>query len=169
MRTFAKAIRSLTAADLMKQPVQTIPQEMSLATAGAILKREQISGAAVIDNGGRCVGVISTTDFLNAASEMPGHESHRCAEEHCFHEWQVDVESLPRDEVRDHMSPDVVTVAATTPIAEIARKMLDVHIHRVFVVDEHRRPVGIVSSTDIIAAVAYGETTPLSERLPVTN
>jgi len=55
------------------------------------------------------------------------------------------------------MSRDVVTAAAATPIADVARMMLDAHIHRVFVVDAQRRPVGIVSSTDIIAAVAYAD------------
>jgi CBS domain-containing protein len=37
---------------------------------------------------------------------------------------------------------------------ELARAMLDAHIHRVIVVDELQRPIGIVSTTDILAAVA---------------
>lgn len=32
--------------------------------------------------------------------------------------------------------------------------MVDVHIHRLIVAGEDRRPVGIVSSTDVLAAVA---------------
>jgi len=35
--------------------------------------------------------------------------------------------------------------------------MIDAHIHRVIVVDEQQRPVGVVSSTDILSAVAYAE------------
>ena len=35
--------------------------------------------------------------------------------------------------------------------------MIDAHIHRVIVVDEDRIPVGVVSSTDILAALAYAE------------
>ncbi len=169
MYKFTNSLQHLRAADLMKQPVQTIPQEMSLAAAGGILQREHISGAAVIDSAGRCVGVISTTDFLSAASrDQKGRVAHG-AEEPCFSEWQVfDVESLPADEVRNHMSRDVVTVTPTTPIADVARMMLDAHIHRVFVVDDQRRPVGIVSSTDIVAAVAYAEFAPRGERTAVT-
>lgn len=163
MKSVGKTMRSLRAADLMKHPVQTIPQEMSLVTAAGLLQREHISGAAVIDSKGRCVGVISTTDFLNAASKDPKATGPRGPEEPCFSEWQVEIESLPGDEVRRHMSSDVVTVAPTMPVAEIARMMLDAHIHRVFVVDDQRRPVGIVSSTDIIAAVAYAELEPPNE------
>jgi len=169
MKSFFKSFRSLTAADLMKQPVQSIPQEMSLATAGGILQRERISGAPVIDCNGRCVGVISTTDFLGAASKEHHHDDLRCAEERCVSEWEVvDAESLLHEEVRHRMSTDVVTVAGTASIAEIARMMLDAHIHRVIVVDAKRRPVGIVSSTDIIAAVAYAEIDSQGEKTPVT-
>jgi predicted transcriptional regulator len=32
--------------------------------------------------------------------------------------------------------------------------MMDAHIHRVIVVDSENRPIGVVSSTDILAAVA---------------
>lgn len=168
MKTFLKSLQYLRAADLMKHPVQTIPQEMSLAAAGGILHREHISGAAVIDSAGRCVGVLSTTDFLGAGSK--DHKAHgpHGLEEPCFSEWQVDVDLLPRDEVRHHMSTDVVTVASTAPIAEIARNMLDAHIHRVFVVDDQQRPVGIVSSTDLIAAIAYAEINSHGERTAVT-
>jgi predicted transcriptional regulator len=38
-------------------------------------------------------------------------------------------------------------------MSDLARMMLDAHIHRVIVVDEQNRPVGVVSSTDILAAV----------------
>jgi CBS domain-containing protein len=152
---------AMTAADLMKRPVVCIPQEMTLRAAAHVLKREQISGAAVVDAAGACVGVLSATDFLKWA-EQDGHG----AAIHCqchpdYHsEWEViDVEVLPREEVRYHMSADVVTVAATTPIHELARRMIDAHIHRLFVVDSARRPIGVVTTTDVVAAVAYAETT----------
>ncbi len=35
--------------------------------------------------------------------------------------------------------------------------MIDAHIHRVIVVDKDERPIGIVSSTDILAAVAHAD------------
>jgi CBS domain-containing protein len=156
MVTFSKSLLSLTAADLMKCPVVTIPQDMSLPAAAKTLKRDQISGAPVVNPEGKCVGVLSTTDFLNWA--VNGTPTHGASHPEVCSEWQViDVESLPREEVRFHMSTDVVTTPPTTPIAELARHMLDAHIHRIFVVDSYRRPIGVVSTTDIVAAVAYAE------------
>ena len=55
------------------------------------------------------------------------------------------------------MSTDPVCVGPHTSIGGIARMMIDAHIHRVIVVDAVRHPVGIVSSTDILAAVAMAD------------
>jgi CBS domain-containing protein len=82
-----------------------------------------------------------------------------CSEPHCvLTDWQVvEVEKLPTDEVRQFMTPDAVTVPAHTSIQELARLMSRAHIHRLIVVDEDERPIGIVSSSNILAAVARGQ------------
>jgi CBS-domain-containing membrane protein len=51
-------------------------------------------------------------------------------------------------------------VESTLGIRGLARVMLDGHIHRVGVVDGHNRLVGIISSTDVLAAVAYADRGP---------
>jgi CBS domain-containing protein len=92
--------------------------------------------------------------------EKPDGEHLRvCGDPHCVPvDWQtVDEEALPADEVRRFMTPDPVTAPATLPIRALARMMIDAHIHRVIVVDDERRAVGIVSNTDILAALAYSD------------
>jgi len=152
-----KPFVTLTAADLMSRDVVTIPQHFSLQKAAHLLSNANVSGAPVIDARGVCVGVISATDFIHLADvERPMVE--HCDKECFCSEWQVlDVENLPADEVCSFMTPDPVTVGPTTGITELARMMLDAHIHRVIVVDAMRRPIGVVSSTDILAAVAYAD------------
>jgi CBS domain-containing protein len=80
-----------------------------------------------------------------------------CSQPHCvLADWQVvDVEKSLADELRHYMTADPVTVGPETPIRYLARIMIDAHVHRVIVVDEERRPIGIVSGTDVLAAVAY--------------
>jgi CBS domain-containing protein len=58
------------------------------------------------------------------------------------------------------MTPDPVTAQPTTSIGVLARMMIDAHIHRVIIVDVERRPVGVVSSTDLLATLAYHGTEP---------
>jgi len=149
-----KSFTELTAADVMSRNVVTVPETMPLQDAAHLLAREQISGAPVVDESGRCVGVLSATDFIHWAEKGP--DTIHSVTGRCFcADWQViDIEVLPDDEVRTYMSTDLVTAELETTIADLARRMLDAHIHRIVVLDKGRFPVGVVSSTDIVAAVA---------------
>jgi CBS domain-containing protein len=130
---------------------------MSLRAAAGMLSRADITGAPVVDDTGRCVGVISAVDFLHFAqggrppAPRPQHGGISTA-------WQmVEMDQVPAEEVSAYMTKDPVTTGPATTVVELARIMLEAHIHRVIVVDEKVRPVGVVSSTDIIAAVAREE------------
>jgi predicted transcriptional regulator len=91
--------------------------------------------------------------------DLDGKEMVVCSQPHTvLTNWQVvEVEKLPADDVRRYMTADPVTARTDTLIRTLARMMIDAHIHRVIVVDEQQRPVGVVSSTDILSAVAYAE------------
>ena len=86
----------------------------------------------------------------------PAHDSLPPAHGHCQRLATGDREPA-RQPVRQYMTSDVVTAGPHTPLAKLARTMLDVHIHRVIVVDEQHRPIGIVSSTDLVAALAHAD------------
>jgi CBS domain-containing protein len=126
----------LTVSQFMTREVITIPRDLLLQEAAQILTRSQVSGAPVVDAAGRCVGVLSATDFFRRAAGKG-------------------FEPVLTARVAEHMTPDPVAVSPTTPIRDLARMMIDAHIHRVIVVDPEQKPIGIVSSTDILAAVAY--------------
>lgn len=157
MLTAMKPLQALTAADLMSPEVVTIPQAMSLKGAAHRLAQAGISGAPVVDSDGRCVGVLSASDFVAWAEKGEHAVRQRPAEPCCVHSsWQVlTPETLPADEVGCYMTADPVLVSPAATIVELARMMVDAGIHRVIVVDELERPIGVVSSTDLVAAMAY--------------
>jgi CBS domain-containing protein len=141
----------------MTADVVLVPRAMSLRAAAHRLTEAGVSGAPVVDEAGKCVGVLSTTDFMHwVGYEGRGDCPPADADPSAFHSaWQVvDMGDLPLDEVGGQMTADPVTVFPSTSVAEVARAMIDAHIHRVIVVDALRRPIGIVSSTDVLAAVA---------------
>jgi CBS domain-containing protein len=154
-----KPLHDMSANDLMSREVVMIPEGMSLRAAANLLTQSGISGAPVVDAEGRCIGVISSTDFVHwAKKEETVAHPRRVEWPSYFSSWQVvESEALPVDKVWMYMTPDPVMVRPSARISELARKMLDAHIHRVVVVDEQERPIGIVSSTDIFAALARGE------------
>ena len=156
MKTMAKPLLKLTAADLMSDPVVMIPEEMSLRKAARLLALNRISGAQVVDPWGKCIGVLSATDFMRwAEGEPPAARVREPVAETFMPAWQVGSPNLPEYPVRKHMTTDPVMVDPETTIIDMSRMMLDAHIHRVIVVDDEGHPVGIVTATDVLAALAY--------------
>jgi CBS domain-containing protein len=201
MRVKRKPLSALTANDLMTRVVVLLSEDMPLRDAARLLRQAQVSGAPVVDEQGRCVGVLSAADFLHWAEQegrgaeqapvpacpyqvkgrlLTGEEAVICtlAEGSCplqvmrpttgsrhtalctlppidLSDQQQGIEDLPTDAVRRYMTAAAVTVGPRTPLRKLARMMIDAHIHRIIVVDKKRRPLGIVSSTDLLAAIAY--------------
>jgi CBS domain-containing protein len=144
----------LTAADLMRQPVVTVPREMSMQGAARRLIEEGVSGAPVVDAEGCCVGVVSTSDFLRL-TEREKYMNRCRTHDGYFSAWEIiEPGDLPAESVSQFMTADPVVVAPTTPIRDLARMMIDTHIHRLLIVGEGSRPVGIVTCTDLLAAIA---------------
>jgi CBS domain-containing protein len=150
-RAAARHLLELIAADLMTTPVRTIPHETPLRDAAHLLTRERISGAPVVDADGRCIGVLSSSDFVTWAGKDGNEKA-----VHFLAPWgeMIDIDESPDSEIRRYMTAQPVTVAPTAPIGALAQMMVDAHIHRVLVVVDQNRPRGIVTSTDILAAVA---------------
>lgn len=164
MLVTTKPFTALTAKDLMNGEVLCIPRDMGMQAAARCLGQMRVSGAPVVDEQGRCVGVLSSGDFVACcAANRTRCAQHRaetnrgpCTFPDCVgSEWQiVDVAESIEGLVRDRMTPDPVMARPETPIGRLAKMMVDARIHRLIIVDEQRRPVGIVSTTDIVAAVA---------------
>jgi CBS domain-containing protein len=149
------ALLELTAGDLMTTPRIVIPREMSMRRAAQVLLDKRIHGAPVVDEEGHCVGVLSTMDFLNAMSQDRKRVSWPIMGEEFFAAWQIlDPDELPEDAVGNYMTVDVVTVSPADSIFSVAQKMVGHEIHRLLVVAEDRKPVGIVTCTDLLAAFA---------------
>jgi tRNA nucleotidyltransferase (CCA-adding enzyme) len=156
MVTLTKPLLALTANDLMSTPVTMIPREMSIESAARLLRRADVSGAPVVDDYGRCIGVVSAGDFVAWAAEPDRPDWHPHGNPGCAHAaWQMmEIDDLPKGEVQQLMTGDPVTASPNTSIGDLARQMVDAHIHRVVVVDKENRPKGIVSTTDILVAIA---------------
>jgi CBS domain-containing protein len=67
--------------------------------------------------------------------------------------------------VYDVYTPHVITATPETPVAQLARIMVDHHIHRVLIV-RGKKVVGIVSSMDVLKAVAHPRRDLASGRVP---
>lgn len=128
-------------AELMQQPVVTVELDTPVREAVVALTDDHISAVPVIDRTGRMVGVVSSTDILTAEAEAADDT----ARENLF-------AATP---VRDIMTARPLTVTPETDVKDAAQQMLYAEVHRLFVVDEDR-VVGVLSTSDIVRAVATG-------------
>ena len=129
-------------AELMQTEVQTIPPDARVSDAATTLADARVSALPVVDDGGDLVGVISATDILALEEESEGERARGRV--------------LDQTPVRDVMTPEPQTISPEADIREAARRMLEGDVHRLIVI-ANGRMVGVISTTDIIRAVAAGQ------------
>ena len=122
-----------TVDDYMARDLITFGPGDDILKAVNVLLDERISGAPVVDSGGRLVGVLSKKDCLGIVYSASYHQ-----------EWGGRVE--------DYMSRDVETIDAGTDIIKAADIFMSSSYRR-FPVLEHGRLVGQISRADILRAL----------------
>lgn len=127
--------------ELMQKPVKTVSLDAMVSDAVVTLADSHISALPVVDGMGRMVGVVSTTDILTSEAEAEDSTAREALFEDTI--------------VRDIMTLHPLTVSPDTDVKEAAQQMLYAEIHRLFVVNGER-VVGVISTTDIMRAVATG-------------
>lgn len=120
-----------TVSEIMEPRVFWVPVDMPLKRAAEELSARQISGAPACSSDGRIVGMISLTDLT---------EHYGGADEFRF--------------VRDAMTPEVLSVGQAEPIDRAIQLMAFEGVHRLVVIDEDERLVGIVTSMDVLRELA---------------
>jgi len=150
-----------SAADIMQPATIQVEPETRLVDITRLFVEEEISGAPVVDETGRLLGVISATDILRALNQE--HES-PSADPHYFRDllefsapdWVNTTEDfqdrLEELTVSDVMQTSVVTVDESTSLPDIAKLLRSNRIHRVLVV-RGEFLIGIISTFDLIAVV----------------
>jgi CBS domain-containing protein len=124
-------------AELMTPDPIVIDESASLDEAVRLLEENEISGLPVVDREGILVGVITQTDVVRAR-----------AVGHLWHRW-------PGLRVRHLMHSPALTADRSMTMEEAAQLMERAHVHRLVVVDDDQiTPIGIISTTDLVRALA---------------
>jgi CBS domain-containing protein len=129
-------------ADVMVTELAVVDEDVTLAEAVVSLADAHVHGAPVLDRRGRLVGVLSSSDILQAAAESSAAESGE--------------RFLAQTMVRDMMTTPPRTIGPEEEVKVAAQKMLELDIHRLFVV-RGSDMLGVISQSDIVRALAVGE------------
>ena len=130
--------------EVMTRPVVTVRDDDTVRFAGAVLLKNAISSAPVVDEDGHLVGVVSESDLLRDRVEDDPRAHLR--------DTAVESETAALL-VADVMSPRVLTVHESDDASLAARLLLD-HGVKALPVVHGRRVTGIVARRDLLRALA---------------
>ncbi|MGE3806289.1 MAG: CBS domain-containing protein [Gemmataceae bacterium] len=145
-------LNASTAAELMMPNPLSIRDSVLVREAVAFLTDKGISAAPVIDEAGRPLGVVSRADIVVHDREQAAH-----VKTPGYYETEAgrvppgfQVEDVDRTPVRDIMTPVVFSVRPDSPAATVISEMLELKVHRLFVVDEDGVLTGVISALDVL-------------------
>ena len=121
--------------DYMTKEVVTFHPDQSIAEAMDTFLEMKISGAPVVNDEGKIIGILSEIDCLKIMVDEAMH-------------------NLPhgRISVAEYMSDGVSSVSETADVLDVASKFLQTHFRRFPVIDVNGKLVGQVSRRDILQA-----------------
>jgi CBS domain-containing protein len=151
-------LADVLAADVMQRHLVTVQADDSLHEVERVLDDAGVTGVPVLDDDGHMLGVLSVRDLVRRYAEdrdLPEAADYRDFDETsdetgpaAFHP------AAPAEPcAADIMTTEITSVGPTAGLREVAAKMIAAEVHRLFVVD-HGRVLGIISSTDILRALA---------------
>jgi CBS domain-containing protein len=153
---------ALTVRDIMDADPVTVSPTDHVETVVRLLRRHELPGVPVVNEGGRCVGIVTEADLVIADEEGDLHIPHYIE----LFGGVVFLEPLRRFEERlkkafastvaDLMSADPVTIEPDASVAEAGSIIVHRGHNRLPVV-EHGRLVGVVTRVDVLEALTRDE------------
>lgn len=150
VRAYARRTGEFTCADIMTRDVIAVAPETSMREALHVLRGHHIKALPVTTEDARVVGIVTQTDLLDkAAWDARGPRvSWRQRLRHV-----VRLASAPQGSVQEIMTVNVRSARPDTPIADLVPLMAEGGLHAVPVVDDNDQLAGLVTQSDLIAAL----------------
>ena len=149
---------ALTVRDVMESDPAFVYEADPTERVLEVLREHELPGIPVVNDGGRCVGIITEEDLILSGENEDLHLPHYFQLFGGF----VFVERFSHFEERlrkavaatagDLMTPDPITVEPDLPVSEAARLIAERKHNRLPVI-EHGRLIGVVTRLDVLEAL----------------
>jgi CBS-domain-containing membrane protein len=145
-----------TAADIMTRKVITVTPATSVQELALLLTASNISGAPVLDETGRIIGIVTENDLIDQNKKVHIPTVLTILDSFIYLEspdkMEKEMKKMAGSTVMDICSRDIVTVAPECSLEELATIMAEQHIHTLPVVSNGKL-VGIIGKKDIIKTI----------------
>jgi len=155
-------MKQITAKDIMNRKVLAVREGMTIHELADFLSMNRISGAPVLGESGKIVGVVSLSDIVRNNSNRAGIVKNQNESDWWFQGWEdrLDEEEIKSFHVEmnteitvgEIMTPLIYQVKPEASITEMADVMIRGRIHRLIVATDDRVQ-GIVSTLDMLKAI----------------
>ena len=151
MLGYQRRFGSVTCESVMSRDVVSVSYATELDVAWALMQQHRLTALPVIDRARRVIGIVTKTDFLMHA-ELDRHMDigSKLAG---FIRRSRRVHSNKPEAVGQIMTPHVKVANIHKPVVELVPLMSDAGLHQLPVIDDERRLVGMLTQSDLIAAL----------------
>lgn len=151
MLGYQRRFGAVTCGSIMSRDVISTGFGTGLDEAWSLMRLHKLTALPVIDRARRVIGIVTKTDFLMHADldrhmDLGSKLATFIRRSHRVHSDKPEV-------VGQIMSADVKTAAIDRPAVELVPLMADAGLHQMPVIDEERRLVGMLTQSDLIAAL----------------
>ncbi|WP_421840466.1 HPP family protein [Marinobacter algicola] len=155
---------TVLAHEIMTPSIKAVPQSWTMDRLARFLTDNEITGSPVTDETGEIVGIATLkdiTEFRWNASRSESDARMTPEEEQEARRLRMAIfEEMGKVpvEVRDIMTPIVLSVDEQTPVRDIADIMMREHLHRIFITKDDKI-TGIVTTYDMLKLISDQELT----------
>ncbi|WP_336367162.1 CBS domain-containing protein [Marinobacter sp. C2H3] len=155
---------TVLAHEIMTPSVKAVPQNWTMERLARFLTDNEITGSPVVDDRGEIIGIVTLKDITefrwNASRGKPDDQLTReeAAEARRLRMAIFEEMGKVPVEVRDIMTPGVLSVSETTPVRDIADTMMREHLHRIFVT-RGEKITGIITTYDMLKLISQPDLT----------
>jgi len=145
-----------TAEELMAPNPISLREDAAIPEAVALMTDRGFTAVPVIDEAGQPIGVLSRTDVLVHEREqvrhaLPVEDVYAGGRRSRYEGFSLSIADSTR--VRDIMTPTIFTVNVNTSAADVVKRMCELKVHQLFVVDDDDSLVGVISALDIVRSL----------------
>lgn len=151
MHAYRRRFGVIVCADIMSRDVVTLVFASELDEAWQLMHKHHVSALPVLNRARRVIGIVTQADFLQQLD--PGEYKTVGERLRKLLRRTLGMHSVKPEVVGQIMCKEVRTVPDTTAIIELVPLMADTGLHHIPVVDHDGRFVGIVTQSDVIAAL----------------
>ena len=140
---------------IMTQQVVTLMIDDTIQDAAGVMLENNLSTVPVIDVNNKCIGILSRTDMTELFLETDDELAQLLDTDRLSLEWYHRSAETSQDRrVREFMVDNVSQINVDSTLQEACREMARNRVHHLPVIDNNERVVGIVSTFDIVNAIA---------------